>query len=292
VPHSRQRRLFYAVADIVANRKRFSAFDFTSATLDTYYDELVRQRPKFIYGYVSMVQQFAAYLHDRGKRLPDSVVCAITTSEMLTDAIRAELRERLGVPVFNEYGCGEVGSIAHECEHGSLHVMAENLVLEIVDASGQPAQSGELVVTDLHNIATPMIRYRLGDFATALHDKCPCGRGLPRLARIHGRAYDFVRDRSGRRFHPEAVIYVFEMMKEQRVPIVQFQVEQVAIDKLLVRVVAAPGFGAEHTELIGTLLHRHVSAELGVEVTLVGQIPREASGKLRLVKSSLPKSDG
>lgn len=285
VPHTRGRRFYYAVADIVANRHRFSAFDFDERSLESYYQGLVEFRPKFLYGYVSMLQQFAQFVHETGKQLPSSVVSTITTSEVLTDGIRQELSTRLGVPVFNEYGCGEVGSIAHECERGRLHLMSENLIVEILDADGRPSREGELVVTDLYNFATPMIRYRVGDFGVWAQSPCECGRGLPSLERVYGRAYDFVRTPEGRMFHPEAVIYVFEMMKERGMPIRQFQVEQTELHKLVVRVVVRDGFDAAAEQQITSLLREYLRTQFQVEIERVPAIAREKSGKLRLVKS-------
>lgn len=291
VPHTRSRRIYYAIADIVANRQRFSAFNFDERSLEAYYDGLVRFRPKFLYGYVSMIQQFAQYVHETGKRLPSSVVSTITTSEVLSDGIRRELTTRLGVPVFNEYGCGEVGSVAHECERGRLHVMAENLIVEILDAKGRPAAEGELVVTDLFNLATPMIRYRLGDFSEWAKSPCGCGRGLPTLERVYGRAYDFVRTPDGRMFHPEAVIYVFEMMKDRGLPIRQFQAEQTRPETLVVRIVPRDGFDAGIESQIKSLLGQYLSPAFKVEIEVVTEIPREKSGKLRLVKSQVTRKD-
>jgi phenylacetate-CoA ligase len=215
------------------------------------------------------------------------VKAVITTSEMLTDGIRAQLKSSFGVPVFNEYGCGEVGSIAHECERGKLHVMQENLLVEILDEHGREASRGELVVTDLHNRATPLLRYRLGDFASSSPEPCTCGRGLTTLERVHGRAYDFVRTPDGLRVHPEAIIYVFEMMKGDGVPVRQFQVEQVKMDTLVVRLVCSEGFTQANEQAITQLLHKHVSDKFRIHISHVQSIPRETSGKLRLVKSSM-----
>lgn len=284
VPHTSSRRLYYAIADIVANRRRFSAFNFNEETLNRYFLQLVKFRPKYLYGYVSMLHQFARFVHETKRRIPNSVVGVITTSEVLTDGVRSQLKSWLGVPVFNEYGCGEVGSIAHECEHGRLHIMAENLIVEIIDEAGRPAKQGEIVVTDLHNMTTPLIRYRLGDFATIQPGVCECGRGLPCIEKIHGRAYDMVQTPSGLKVHPESIIYVFEMLKEQGLPISQFQVEQVSRDLLVIRLVG--NVDASMEAQVAELLRRYVSSEFRLEFQRVSSLARERSGKLRLVKRS------
>ena len=57
--------------------------------------------------------------------------------------------------------------------------MAENLIVEIVDDKGAPCASGEIgrvIVTDLHNFATPLMRYDIGDYAEVAAP-CLCGGG-------------------------------------------------------------------------------------------------------------------
>ena len=69
-----------------------------------------------------------------------------------------------------------------------------------MDDKGKPVPvggEGRILVTNLHNYAMPFIRYDIGDVG-ALSDKaCPCGRGLPLLAKLTGRTTDFIRTRSG-----------------------------------------------------------------------------------------------
>ena len=62
------------------------------------------------------------------------------------------------------------------------------MILEILDEAGRPCgpgETGRVVLTDLHNFATPLIRYEIGDYAEAA-GPCPCGRGLPVATRLRG----------------------------------------------------------------------------------------------------------
>ena len=287
VPHSATRRRFYIVADAIANRKRFSAFRFDEGVLADHYRRLMVVRPSYIYGYVSMVRQLADFVTAMSLPRPRGLKAVITTSEVLSEFDRGRISKAFGVPVFNEYGCGEVGSVAHECEHGRLHLMAENLIVELLDGDDKLCDSGEVTVTDLHNRAMPLIRYRLGDFATFDSSGCECGRGLPTLKKVYGRAYDIVKTPEGKSFHPEAVIYIFEMLKERGIPVRQFQVEQIAVDELLVRIVRGPSFLEEHEARIIAHIHEYLSPQLRVTMEEVDAIGREASGKLRVVKSNV-----
>ena len=49
-----------------------------------------------------------------------------------------------------------------------------------------------MAITSLHNRVMPLIRYEVGDFAE-VGPPCPCGRGLPVIARIMGRVRNCLR---------------------------------------------------------------------------------------------------
>jgi phenylacetate-CoA ligase len=286
VPHVRNTRILARITDFVANRRRLSAFNITPASLGEYLEELRRFRPVWLYGYVSAIEALADHMLLHGLAAPGGLKCVITTSEVLTPGVREKIARAFGVRVYNEYGCGEVGSIAHECEHGRMHLMEDNLIVEVDAPQGQP---GELVVTDLYNLATPLIRYRLGDFGTIDGTPCPCGRGLSVLGSVHGRAYDLVRTPSGKRIHPEAVIYIFENIQARTAAFRQFQVIQTALDEMLVRLIPSGVMSTEDCDLLIAALKREISTEIRYRIEMCTSLEREKSGKMRVVKSALDR---
>lgn len=284
VPHSQLGSRKAALIDLVANRKRISAFDITDKTLREYYELALKFEPRYIYGYVSVVEKFAAFILENGLRPIPSVNSVITTSEILSDGARSTISEAFCAKVFNEYGCGEVGSIAHECEHGSMHLMADNLLVEVDSDEGS---SGELIVTDLFNKATPLIRYRLGDYGTLAKRPCVCGRSLPVIESIHGRAYDIISLPTGQKVHPEAVIYVFEGIQSHLNAFKQFQVVQESLERITVNLIPNSNWSEiTHRKLVEDL-RRDISDQITFDVNLVDSIDREPSGKMRLVKCKI-----
>lgn len=282
VPHSQLNKSKAKLVDFIANRKRISAFNLSPQSLTDYHATLTDFKPKYLYGYVSAINALANHIKEF--RLPpiDSVASVITTSEILTPAVRENIEETFGVKVFNEYGCGEVGSIAHECEAGGMHLMADNLYLRI-DAPADAA--GEIIVTDFFNTAMPLINYRLGDFATHETAQCSCGRTLPRLKGIHGRAYDLIKTPDGRQIHPEAVIYIVEDLQKKSKAFMQFQATQTAIDKLVVKMIPSRTWSADIQTQLLELLKQHIHPDIHYSVELCEHIEREPSGKMRVVKS-------
>jgi phenylacetate-CoA ligase len=285
VPFTESDRLRARLIDFVCNRRRCSAFAFDARSLAEYERGLVRFRPTYFYGYVSMLVAFANYYRERGGRPPFRLRCIITTSEVLTASDRGLLEDVFETRVFNEYGCGELGTIAHECDRGSLHINDENMIVEVMDGERRcaPGEKGELVVTELHNVAMPLIRYRTGDFGSVSDRPCRCGRTLTVLEHVFGRAYDFVVTSDGRRFHGEFLMYVFEEAQRHQLGIAQFQVQQKTVTDFIVRIIPGPGFVEASKELILARMHQYLGRDIRVIFETVGSIPREASGKMRVI---------
>lgn len=289
VPINTGSRLKYTLVDIVANRKRLSAFNTSDAVLNDYYKQLHRFRPRYLYGYVSVIELFIQYLRRHNLLLPESVTSIITTSEVLTDNIRSEVESYTGLKIFNEYGCGEVGSIAHECSHGNMHLMSDNLVVEVLDEEGRPSNIGEIVVTDLFNRAMPLVRYRLSDYAEINYGECGCGVKLPMVKKVFGRAYDMIIKPDGSKAHPELIMYIFEEIKENIAGIEQFQLIQDKINHFTINLVLSDK--AQDMDMYQSLLTKKIDQELKstyqYSFNKVSQIEREKSGKIRLIKSLL-----
>jgi len=287
VPHSRKNSFKAKLIDTIANRFRISAFNLSESSLELYYGKLKTYQPGYLYGYVSAIHTLTKYCMDKGYAPIESIKAIITTSEVLSDKARKDIKTFWGVNVFNEYGCGEVGSIAHECEFGRLHVMSDNLHVEIIDKDGKSANTGEIVVTDYYNRATPLIRYKLGDFASWSDEICPCGRTLPVLHGIHGRAYDLIKTSSGREIHPESVIYIFEELQTKYAAFKKFQIVQVELDRLEIRIIKSGAWTDEIEGLISTAIKRVIDESMRISFIYCSELTREKSGKMRVVKSML-----
>ncbi len=288
-PTSARRRLRFLAADIAMHRRRFSAFAFGPEDLERYWHTCLRFRPDYFYGYVSMLVAFAEFVESRGydgRSL--GLRAVVTTSEVLGEPQARLLARAFGCMVQNEYGCGEVGPIAYSCPEGALHIMAMNVWLEVLSAAGEPVplgETGDLVVTDLHNTAMPLLRYRVGDQGV-LGEACRCGRPWPVLARIWGRAYDFVEGADGRRYHGEFFLYFFEELRDRGQGVDQFQVTQLDSRTLRFDVVVPPSRLAPVQGAIADWVTRMLPGMLAV-VRPVPSIQRAPSGKMRLIVNAM-----
>ncbi len=183
---------YRALRDRLFRTYLLPAFQMSEAQMDDYCREIRRISPRMAFGYASAVALLARHARSRGHRLDDlGVRVVFTTGETLYPDQREVIEAVFGAPVANGYGSRDAGFIAHQCPSGSLHVSAEDIVVELVGADGcpvAPGEGGEVVVTHMATDDFPFIRYRTGDVAVASGARCPCGRGLPVLDEVQGRS--------------------------------------------------------------------------------------------------------
>ena len=128
-----------------------------------------------------------------------------TFGELLEPHIRQHCEENWGIPVTDMYSCEETGPIAYQCpENLHYHVQVENVYVEILNENNEACKVGEpgkIHVTQLNNLAMPLLRYDLGDIAE-WGEPCSCGRDLPVLKKITGRIRNLASLPNGDTFHP------------------------------------------------------------------------------------------
>jgi phenylacetate-CoA ligase len=169
---------------------------FSGLPIRTRIDRLLAVRPHAIVGYPVMLRDLLRALSDEEMiRLRRSLRVVFTESELMTPAIRAQLADGFGVPVFDEFSAYELLHIGFDCIEGQMHIAEDRCYVEIVDADGRAVPDGVegyLVVTGYRERAMPLLRYWLGDRAVRRSETCECGRTLRRLELHTGRADDYV----------------------------------------------------------------------------------------------------
>jgi phenylacetate-CoA ligase len=174
----------------------------------------------------------------------------------------------------------EIVAAAGECEHGRLHLWPEVGLVEVLDPDSDGV--GELICTGLLNADMPLIRYRVGDRGRLVGGSsgCPCGRALPALGPIEGRAFDYlVCPHDGHR--------IWQSLNQIAIGAVrEVQLIQENLHSVRVRYVPAN----DAVQAAGEVLASRLRERLGpVEVILepVEQIPRGPNGKFRAVISKV-----
>ncbi len=243
--------------------------------------KLLKGRPDVIGWYPSYLALLANLNNEYGR--PLGVRQAYCGSETLSASARRHLESSFGCEVFSQYGATEFSTIAWECpEEHSLHVNCTSCILEIVDAKGRPRVSGagNVVVTSLNNRAMPLVRYSIGDVGEWGRE-CPCGRGLPVLKSLRGRANDIITLPSGRLRNSVALDIFYGIQGIRAYQLVQESPERFVFRYRSVHELAAEQKGEVLRRLARGCLGEPVQAEFE-RVESLGTTP---SGKLSTVVS-------
>jgi len=276
-----------AVRDRVMRTMLLPAFEMSEANLDGFIARIRARRPRMLFGYPSALSHIARHAERRGQRMDDlGIRVAFVTSERLYDEQREQIARIFGCAVANGYGGRDAGFIAHQCPHGGMHITAEDIIVEIVDAEGGalPAgATGEIVVTHLASGDFPFIRYRTGDVGALSTRPCSCGRSLPMLEEIQGRSTDFLVAADGTVMHGLALVYILRDIEGMKA----FKIVQESLLSTRVQVALDTPLDAALTGHITRGVRARLGAEVEVTVERVDAIAPEASGKFRYVVSKV-----
>ena len=248
---------------------------------------LERQQPSYLMTYPSIVAELAKLVIAGENRLP-LLREVRTLGELLTPEVRALCREAWSVPLTDVYSANEIGYIALQCPQHEHYHTVEDVLVEILDDQDRPCASGQLgrvVVTSLHNFASPLIRYELGDCAEP-GEPCPCGRGLPVLRRIAGRVRNMLVTAAGEHFWPS----FGSNSPAWSTLIRRCQLAQVEYDLVEARLVSAAALSAEQEGALRAHLQSRLPAGFRVSFVYRDEIARGAGGKFENFVCEIPAS--
>ncbi len=257
------------------NRFLTNAFTLTEDKMAAFTEQVIRLRPRILFGYASSLLAFAQFVR-RGSYPEITFDGIISSAEVLPEAFRQVIEKTFKCPVLNRYGSKELGGIASECtERNGLHVSVENNLVEILN-DGQPAQPGEvgsLIVTNLNNWGMPFIRYSIGDEASwAEGSTCPCGRAAPRLKSVEGRIVDQFVTQDGRASWAGFAGEGYSSLLAHH-SIKQFQIVQESLNSITVLLVTE----GEVPRSLLKRIERTLQAAFGENITVTFDFPEKIS---------------
>jgi len=143
-------------------------------------------------------------------------------------ATRSRIESAWDARVIDHWGMTEIASLGVESEDrpGGMYLLETEMIAEIVDPETlEPVTAGEvgeLLITNLGRLGSPLIRYRTRDLVQASTDEDPSGRKLQWLAGgILGRSDDMVTVRGNNVFPSsvEAVLREIDAVAEFRIDV-------------------------------------------------------------------------
>jgi phenylacetate-CoA ligase len=255
------------------------------STLEEQLTWLLREKPDFLISCPSNLQALAAHAARHGMALPRLRELR-TIGETVTPEVRRQLSEAWQAKIIDCYSCEESGYIALQCpDHDHYHIQAENVYVEILDENDRPCPVGvvgRIVLTNLNNFVTPLIRYEIGDYGE-FAEACPCGRGLPVLKRIHGRSRNRLMLPNGGNLFPNFGGQG-QITALTGVPLYQFQFLQHSLQQLEAKLVMARPLDSEEQAKVAEFLLRNLGHSFEVVFSFPAEIPRGPNGKFEEFK--------
>jgi len=250
-----------------------------------YINLIQKKKPAIIRTFTSPIMELSSYIIKK-KITNIHLQGIITTGEPLFTHQRTTIEKAFHCRVFNSYRSREAGPIAQQCSfHKGLHINAESLFVEVLEIDKNVSTNkelGEIIVTDLLNYGMPLIRYRMGDLGKFSESACECGRGLPVIEEISGRAGDVLVTPAGKKISSGAL--VLYLVDEAPGLMGQVQILQDQINHILIRISSEPKVEEQVLQYQKDIIARLFGPEMKISFDFPHKIYREKSGKYLFTK--------
>lgn len=243
-------------------------------------------KPAIIAPYASIGAVLAT--EQQAGRLNIHPVATILSAEGLPIPEYERITKALKTKVRYSYAATECTFISYSCQKHWLHVNADWVILEPVDAEYKPVPPGEMsyttLITNLANHLQPIIRYDIGDRIMVRPDPCPCGNPLPAI-RVLGRTADVLtfKNENGE----DVVIPALSLELDLIAGIERSQVVQTSHTNLRIRLKFAIDADSDYAWQIAEAGLKHFLKKQGLEnitVERAKEPPEQSSGgKYRMV---------
>jgi phenylacetate-CoA ligase len=280
-------KLLVKFIDWVQNSKTINTFEINESTLPGIYEQIIKFNPVLIKGYLSSLILVAKYMQKNNLPPNPALKALSSTTETLLPLYRNLLQDVFSVPVYDQYGCGEVSAIAYECSlHQYLHINVEHVFVESIDENNSDItdKKGRLIVTSLDNYAMPFIRYENGDMGTIHSAKCSCGINSQVMSSIDGRTTDTITLNDGSKVHGvffTDILYEIGITTEM---ICRFQVYQYLSGAIDLKLETSNKISESLLQKLESEISRFVSP---VKIVLVSNIANEDNGKFKYIKTEI-----
>lgn len=274
------------LSDLINNRITLNSFKMKKEDIENYINIINRNNPDLIRGYAGPLYEICKYAEKKNIEIKSPKV-VVSAAESLRKDMREKIEEIFGTKVFDFYGSREIGSIAGECEKGSMHILPGNYV-EIVDRNNKPlnyGENGKIVITNFFNHAMPFIKYEIGDMAILNHKKCECGSHLPTFKKLSGRITDHFILKDGTFIPAEFFIHLIGVIYNNKT-IEKFQVIQEDYDKIRILIVLNEKKEANLNVLpIENKIRKFMGKNCKIQWDFVDKIEKTKSGKYLYTRS-------
>jgi phenylacetate-CoA ligase len=274
--------LLKRLQDKMNNCLYLSSTQLTPVEFQKIANAIIKFDPCIVRCYPVPLQLLAQQIFETtGKYRGEALKAINTTGSTLQDDVRKKIENVFGVKIFDSYSC-EGGTVFSECpSHTNYHPAEEYAISEFIADNYTNSDEGKPlrhISTDLHNYASPFIRYDTQDYLVLNEqENCSCGRHFLNIKKIKGRDSDILKTPSGKYLIVENFVAYFEWITE----VDQIQVVQEDFNKIIIKMMVNNSFNNEVLQKIQKYWNEYIGDNVNVLVEIVDEIKLTPTGKRR-----------
>lgn len=273
------------IADQGGKRLVMSSNHLVSETASHYLNALKEFQPDILYVYPTTLSALLAQMKE-GARLPSTLRLVLSSSEVLSDELRNELRTRFGIDSYDYYGQAERINFAYSTNSGTYFFEPAYGSTELrFSRHEEDADIYEIIGTSFWNRAQVLVRYRTGDLA-----RLPKGivakqieritLGLDPFLGIVGRDKDYLISPDGAR------LVGLDHIPRGVGGILQMQIVQQGPAQVYINVLPGSSYTQATEDLIIANARAKILLSMSVELRVVRELQHTAQGKTPFVLRS------
>ncbi|TDR36472.1 phenylacetate--CoA ligase family protein [Aquamicrobium defluvii] len=278
VPVSRKQAPFWRI-NYPGRQILFSAYHTSPGNLVLYLEELRRRRPPWLHGYPSQLALIAGHIIESGFDLGYQPHWITVGAENLLPSQVRVIAAAFGRAPIQHYGMAEAVANVSQRKTGNLHVDEDFAAVEFLPLEDDKAY--RVVGTNFSNLATPLLRYEVGDHAELTPNPsiliCP-GR---KVNSIDGRQEDYVLTKNGTKIG--RLDHIFKDFMNIR----EAQIRQSHLGRVNVYIVKNATYDPYDESELRRAFASRLGTDMEVDINYVDRLERTQSGKLRFVISDI-----
>lgn len=277
VPPTQKKKVFWRY-NAAIKQMVYSSFHITEENIPYYIESLNKFQPQAIDGYPSSMYDIASYMLRNNISFNFKPLGIFPTAETVTQEHREVIEKAFGAKVRDQYASSEGAPFVWECECGNYHYDITTGVIENME------ESNEVLVTSFTTYGTPLIRYRIGD-SMIFEDSsnvCDCGFNTPLVKSIEGRTINYLYTTNGNK-----ISEVTATFNANPKGIIKYQIIQDALTHIVVKLVTDDSFKRECIKVLQNEIKHKFGIDMKVDFEVVDDIPREKSGKYKLIVNNV-----
>ncbi len=252
-----------------------SKFHFLTEDILEYYKEITEFNPDWMSIQPSLILKMIDVFENYNLKPFPTLKYIELNGEVVTEFAKKRIKSFFNIPIANMYGANEVNGIALECPNGHMHILEQNV---FVDIRKDNHNNNTILVTSLKNTVTPIINYDLGDLVELDYIDCKCGERGRIVKIISGRIVDMINIDEKHMINP--YIFSFAIEKINSIfddPILEFKILQNDNDKIIMLLKVKKEFKnwkkTIEEELLNILQEIKEIEILKIEIVFVENIP-------------------